>query len=52
MLLKFILQWKAIPQYGMHRDEFLYLDMANHPGWGYLEVPPFIHGSPLLLETC
>jgi hypothetical protein len=42
MLVKFYLQWKAIPQYGMHRDEFLYLDMANHPGWGYMEVPPFI----------
>jgi 4-amino-4-deoxy-L-arabinose transferase-like glycosyltransferase len=28
--------------FGFHRDEFLYLAMGDHLGWGYLEVPPFI----------
>lgn len=25
-----------------HRDEFLYLEHAKHPDWGYLEVPPLL----------
>ncbi|HQS05817.1 MAG TPA: glycosyltransferase family 39 protein [Daejeonella sp.] len=25
----------------MHRDEFLHLDQAHHPAWGYQSVPPF-----------
>ncbi len=26
--------------YGLHRDEFLYLEMGRHLAWGYKEVPP------------
>jgi hypothetical protein len=28
------------PEYDLQRDEFLYLDQANHLAWGYLSVPP------------
>ena len=28
--------------YGFHRDEFLYLDEANHLAWGFFEVPPML----------
>ena len=30
------------PDFELHRDEFLYLAMADHLDWGYLEVPPGI----------
>ena len=39
--LKFILQYFLIsPEYELHRDEFLHLDQAHHPAWGYRSVPP------------
>lgn len=39
--LKFILQYILInPEYELHRDEFLHLDQAHHPAWGYRSVPP------------
>ena len=38
-LLPFILQNGA---YQPYRDEYLFLDQANHPDWGYLENPPII----------
>ena len=28
------------PAYELHRDEFLHLDQAFHPAWGYISVPP------------
>ena len=28
--------------YQPHRDEFLYLDYAQHMDWGYMEVPPLL----------
>jgi len=28
--------------YGLHRDEYLYLELGRHLGWGYMEVPPMI----------
>ncbi|RPE05817.1 glycosyl transferase [Chitinophaga lutea] len=41
VLLKFILHYSLIgPEYELHRDEFLYLDQARHPAWGYISVPP------------
>lgn len=41
ILLKFILQYILIsPEYDLQRDEYLYLDQANHLAWGYLSVPP------------
>ena len=29
-------------EFGLQRDEYLYLDEANHLAWGFLEVPPMI----------
>jgi len=41
ILVKFFLQYILIsPEYDLHRDEYLYLDQANHLAWGYLSVPP------------
>ena len=28
--------------YGLHRDEYLYIAEGNHLGWGYMEGPPMI----------
>ena len=33
-------------QYGIFRDEFLYISMSDRLGWAYLEVPPI---APLIL---
>jgi len=42
IVLKFLLQYTLVsPDYELHRDEFLHLDQAHHPAWGYLSVPPF-----------
>lgn len=42
IVLKFVLHYAMInPGYDLHRDEYLYLDQANHLAWGYLSVPPF-----------
>jgi hypothetical protein len=38
-VLPFLLQH---PSWQPHRDEFLYLDYANHMDWGYMEVPPLL----------
>lgn len=39
--LKFVLQFVLVnPYYELHRDEFLHLDQAAHPAWGYISVPP------------
>lgn len=41
ILLKFTMQQFLIdPIYELHRDEFLYLDQANHIAMGYSSVPP------------
>ena len=41
IIMKFILQWFVLSsEYELQRDEFLYLDQANHLAWGYLSVPP------------
>ena len=43
IILKFVIQYfLTSPEYDLHRDEFLYLDQANHLAWGYLSVPPVI----------
>lgn len=40
--LKMILQFVLVnPIYELHRDEFLHLDQAAHPAFGYVSVPPF-----------
>lgn len=41
IILKFALQYILIsPEYDLQRDEYLHLDQAHHPAWGYLSVPP------------
>src|SRR6185437_13408384 len=41
VLVTFLLQYLLYnPYYDLQRDEYLYLDQANHPAWGYLSVPP------------
>lgn len=39
---KFLLQWLLSGRYGLHRDEYLYLDMGRHLAWGYKEIPPLL----------
>ena len=42
IIAKFLLQYLLYnPAYDLQRDEYLYLDQANHLDWGYLSVPPF-----------
>lgn len=41
IILKFIIQYLLVnPVYELHRDEYLYLDQADHLAWGYLTIPP------------
>lgn len=41
LVAKFFLHYMLIgPEYELHRDEYLHLDQAAHPAWGYLSVPP------------
>ncbi|GAB3826183.1 glycosyltransferase family 39 protein [Hymenobacter jeollabukensis] len=39
---KFLMQLLLSGRYGLHRDEYLYLDMAHHLAWGYKEIPPLL----------
>lgn len=43
-LLKFFIHLitNIATPYGFHRDEFLYIALGEHIGWGFLEVPPSI----------
>lgn len=42
IIIKFILQFVVVnPVYELHRDEFLYLNQADHLAFGYICVPPF-----------
>lgn len=41
-VLQFIIHLSAVRNYGFHRDELLYLALADHIDWGFKEVPPFI----------
>ncbi|PSR56786.1 glycosyl transferase [Adhaeribacter arboris] len=41
VIFKFALSFLSVhPAYQLQRDEYLYLDEANHLAWGFLEVPP------------
>ena len=43
ILIKMVLQYMVVnPVYELHRDEFLYLDQADHLAFGYISVPPFM----------
>jgi len=40
--VKLALQFVLVnPVYELHRDEFLYLNQADHLAFGYICVPPF-----------
>ncbi len=41
--VKFFIQYVVInPVYELHRDEFLYLNQADHLAFGYISVPPLM----------
>jgi hypothetical protein len=41
IIIKMILQYVVInPVYELHRDEYLYLNQADHLAFGYISVPP------------
>jgi hypothetical protein len=42
ILIKLVLQYIVVnPVYELHRDEFLYLNQADHLAFSYISVPPF-----------
>ncbi len=43
--LKFALEMRAAPHYGIFRDEMYYLACGQHLGWGYVDHPP---GMPFI----
>lgn len=52
VLLKFVLQFTLLhPDYELHRDEYMHLDLARHMAWGYFSVPPFIAGLAFLIQA-
>ncbi len=40
--VKLLIHLLTNTNYGLHRDEYLYLELGRHLYWGYMEVPPFI----------
>ena len=48
--VKLILQFVFVnPVYELHRDEFLHLDQASNPAFGYISVPPFTSWVAILI---
>ena len=41
-LSKLLIHFFTNTNYGLHRDEYLYLDQGNHLGWGFMEIPPLL----------
>ncbi|MFQ6610912.1 MAG: glycosyltransferase family 39 protein [Fidelibacterota bacterium] len=41
-LIKFLIPFLTHTDFEFHRDEFLYMAMADHLSWGFMEVPPSI----------
>lgn len=51
IVTKIVFQYAVVnPVYELHRDEYLHLDMANHPAFGYLSVPPFTAFTSILIS--
>ncbi|MBD3276140.1 MAG: phospholipid carrier-dependent glycosyltransferase [Candidatus Marinimicrobia bacterium] len=42
LVIKLLMSLLIHPDFGFHRDEFLYKAMGDHLAWGFLEVPPFM----------
>ena len=40
-IAKFVIHLYTNNLYGLHRDEYLYIDEGKHMDWGFMEVPPF-----------
>jgi hypothetical protein len=40
--IKVVLNLFAMPHFGFHRDELLYLALGDHMDWGFKEVPPVV----------
>ncbi len=38
--IKLLIHFLTNTNYGLHRDEFLYLDEGKNLAWGFMEVPP------------
>lgn len=49
-LIKFALQLRAAPHYGIFRDEMYYLACGQHLSWGYVDHPPLWPFVAWLLE--
>lgn len=41
-LAKLMIHFFTNTNYGLHRDEYLYLDQGNHLGLGFMEIPPLL----------
>lgn len=51
IILKIALGFALINHdFELHRDEFLHLDQANHPAFGYLSVPPLTSWFAMLVQ--
>src|SRR5665647_756034 len=49
--VKLILQYALVnPVYELHRDEFLYLNQADHLAFGYVSVPPLTAFISILIN--
>jgi hypothetical protein len=49
---KLVLQFSLLHgDYDLHRDEYMHLDLAQHPAWGYFSVPPFIAFLAIIIHA-
>lgn len=52
MSLKVFVQYRIIhPVYDLQRDEYLHLDQANHPAWGYISLPPLSSWVAMIIKA-
>jgi len=52
MSVKVFVQYLLIhPVYDLQRDEYLHLDQANHPAWGYISLPPLSSWVAMIIKA-
>ena len=52
VLMKIVAQYLVVnPVYELQRDEYLYLDQANHLALGYASVPPLTSWFSLIIQA-